>query len=258
MMSSMSLVPRLQTYLRHSAQQQYEAVRVPPFTLFFHPSDSATYFNYAIPDEAAGGDLQEPLATLRAAFIARDRRPRFEFIEEFAPDLAPALRAAGFVEDARLRLMVCTPESYRPAPEVPGLAIVGLTGEAPGADVRDYLATARQGFDPRNIEPPAELEIRQFGRGLGGAFLARLHGEPAGVASFMAPFDGVTEVAGIATREPFRRRGVASALTARAVRTAFERGVTIACLSAADERAGRVYERVGFHPYAAMLFYYKR
>jgi hypothetical protein len=31
--------------------------------------------------------------------------------------------------------------------------------------------------------------------------------------------------------------------------------VTIACLSAGDERAGRVYERVGFHPYATMLAY---
>jgi len=33
---TMMSVARLQAYLRHSAQQQYEAVSVPFFTLFFH------------------------------------------------------------------------------------------------------------------------------------------------------------------------------------------------------------------------------
>jgi hypothetical protein len=34
---------------------------------------------------------------------------------------------------------------------------------------------------------------------------------------------------------------------------AFGAGVQVAFLSAADERAGRVYERVGFRPYATAL-----
>ena len=48
---------RLQNYLRYSARRQYEAVAVPPFTLFFHPTDALPYFNYAIPDLATGGAL---------------------------------------------------------------------------------------------------------------------------------------------------------------------------------------------------------
>ena len=36
---------------------------------------------------------------------------------------------------------------------------------------------------------------------------------------------------------------------------AFAGGVEIAFLTAADERAGRVYERIGFRPYATGLAY---
>ena len=109
-------IARLQTYLRYSARRQYEAVAVPPFTLFFHPTVALPYFNYAIPDEATGADLQRPLARLRAEFNARGRQPRLEFIEAFAPDLAAALSAEGFVEEARLDLMICTVDTYQPAP----------------------------------------------------------------------------------------------------------------------------------------------
>src|SRR4051812_50228256 len=114
-------IARLQTYLHYSARRQYDAVAVPPFTLFFHPTDTLPYFNYAIPDQATGGDLQRPLARLRAQFNARDRQPRLEFIEAFAPDLAAALGAEGVVEGARLNPMICTRHTHRPAPPVPWL-----------------------------------------------------------------------------------------------------------------------------------------
>ena len=71
----------------------------------------------------------------------------------------------------------------------------------------------------------------------------------------MAAFDGLAEVAGIATLEPFRRRGVASVLTSEAVRTAFVQGVEVALLTAADEHAGRLYERIGFRPCPTLLAY---
>ena len=120
-------IARLQAYLRHSARRQYETVPVPPFALFFHPTDALTYFNYAIPDGPPFDDLAASLAALRREFAARGRLPRFEFVEEYVPQLAPALRAAGFAEEARQALMVCTAATYSPAPDVPGLAISELT-----------------------------------------------------------------------------------------------------------------------------------
>lgn len=89
-------------------------------------------------------------------------------------------------------------------------------------------------------------------------FLALVDGQPAGAGAFSAPYDLLTEVAGIATLERFRRRGIAAFVTGEAVRTAFEQGLEAAVLSAADERAGRVYEKVGFRPYATMLAYIDR
>ncbi len=250
-------VEHIQEYLRASARSQYHTVAVPPFTLFFHPSDDAIYFNYAIPEEAPGGDFGEPLAELRAAFAARGRRSRFEFIAEAAPGLDAILRANGFVEDARLHLMVCTPATLRPSPEVPGLEITALEPGSPVEDLRDYALAVRQGFDPQSHETPTAIDVERTREDTHNIrlFLGRLRGEPAGAASYMRPIDGVTEIAGIATREPFRRRGVAAALTAYAAGRAFGEGVTLACLTAGDIRAGRVYERVGFRPYATMLFY---
>jgi ribosomal protein S18 acetylase RimI-like enzyme len=253
----MASLARLQAYLRHSARRQYEAVAVPPFTLFFHPTAALPYFNYAIPDEATGGDLQRPLARLRAEFNAHGRQPRLEFIEAFAPQLAAALRAAGFVEEARLDLMICTADTYRPAPPVPGLTVSELAGRSPLADAQAFLATQRQGFDPGDTTSATVAQAEQFLQrlGEGRAFLARLDGQPVGAGALAAAFDGLAEVAGIATLEPFRRRGVASVLTSEAVRTAFVQGVEVALLTAADEHAGRLYERIGFRPYATLLAY---
>ena len=260
-------VDRLQTYLRHIAHQQYDAASVPPFTLFFHPTDDLIYFNYAIPDEptpsAPGKDLRQPLAALRATFAARGRQPRFEFIQEFAPNLAPVLQAAGFAEQARQQLMICTPQTFHPPPPVAGLTITPLTANSPLTDVQDFLTTQRQGFDPDDSTTATEQQAEQWVRELqtNTPFLARLNGQPVGAGMFTQPFDAITEIVGIATLQPFRRQGVGTTITARAVQTAFAQGTasareaTIACLTAADERAGRLYERVGFRPYATMLAY---
>jgi predicted GNAT family acetyltransferase len=225
--------------------------------LFFHPTDTLTFFNYAIPDGPPFDNLEVSLSALRSEFAARGRRPRFEFVEEYAPQLAPALHAAGFVEEARQALMVCTAQTYSPAPDVPGLTLTELTGASTLGEARTFLTCQRQGFDLHDAGAATEADAEHLLRtiGAGRAFVAWLEGQPVGAGIYTAPFDGVTEVAGLATLEPFRRRGIATALTALAVRRALEQGVEIACLTAADERAGRVYERVGFVRRATMLAY---
>lgn len=252
----MMSVVRLQAYLRHSAQQQYQTVSVPLFTLFFHPTDPLTYFNYAIPDEPCSGDLASSLAMLRDEFVARGRRPRIEFIQEFASQLAPALGAAGFAEEACQQLMVCTAKTYRAAPQVAELTITQLTRASTVSEIQGYLTIQRRGFDPQDLAVTEE-EAEQFQRMMGGgkAFVARLEGQPVGVGMYTAPYDGATEVVGLATLEPFRRRGIASAVAALAVQEALQEGAEVVCLTAADERAGRVYEGVGFVRYGTMLAY---
>jgi GNAT superfamily N-acetyltransferase len=253
----MELIDRLQRVMRETAREQYEAQPVPPFTAFFHPRDLLIYLNYAIPDEPAGGDLGASIAALRAAYRARGRRTRLEFIEEFAPALAPSLRVAGLTEEARQPLMGCSPESWRAAPEVAGLRIVMLDDAAPLETIKEHLATNERGFNPQASGHFGDADAERFRRGLarGRAFTAYLDGQPAGTGMFNPPRDGLAELVGITTLEPLRRRGVASAVTAWMAREAFGLGADLAFLTAADEAASRVYERVGFRRLATMLAY---
>ena len=259
-MPTIAEITRIQDYLRESARRNYQAMPLAPFTVFFHPHDSLKYFNYAIPDSAdlpPASDLIDIFARLREVFRQRGRVARFEFFEAFAPDLPAALRANGFREEDRQWSMLCTPVAFRPAPEVGGLEIIAMHPDSPDADLRDFITTQRQGFNPGDDLEPSESDLAQLRadyreRGW-GAFLGRVGGEPAGVSVFGRPIAGVSEIAGIATRLPFRRRGIAARLTAHAVQAAFNLGVETACLTAADQAAGRVYERVGFEPFSTML-----
>lgn len=259
MISENQRISAIQSYLRENARRQYESVYFSPFTLFFHPMDAFTNFNYAVPDFPAGGDLSSVLSRLKAEFRKRKRIPRFEFLEGFAPDLPAALQAAGFHEAERQWGMICTPETIKPAASVSGLSITALHPESPAADIRDFIFTQRQGFSPGYPEIPGEAEIRQarldFLVGGWQAFTARMGDEPASAGSTGRIIDGVTEAAGISTRPIFRRQGIASYLTWHITRRAFEQGARIAYLTAADAAAGRIYERIGYQPFTIMLTY---
>ncbi len=260
-MSDFAEISRIQAYLRENAYHIYRAVPLPPFTLFFHPTNALTYFNYAIPNDPdlpAPAVLAKILAQLRETYRQVGRVARFEFFEAFAPDLPAALQANGFREEDRQWSMLCTPASFRPAPDVNGLEITALGPDSPQADLRDFILTQRQGFNPGDGSEPSKSDLVQTRADLRRgwrAYLGRLRGEPACVSLFGQPIDGVSEVAGIATRQPFRRRGIASRLTSEAVQGAFALGVNTVCLTAANQDAGRVYERVGFSPFSTMLAY---
>ncbi len=259
-------VDRIQSYLRDLARSQYAAVPLPPFTLFFHPSDPFPYFSYAIPEEPVRADdpaLPGTLARLREIFMEQGRTPRFEFFEAFAPALPALLQANGFSEEARQWSMICTPQTYRPAPAVPGLEIVHLIPESPAEHLKGFVIAQHAGFDneepaDENGEdiPPEEIEIQRANLRAGWtSLLARLDGVPVAAASFGNIIDGISEVAGIATRPSYRRRGIATVLAGRCAEMIFAQGGQIATLTAADEAAGRVYEKVGFRPFSTMLAY---
>jgi ribosomal protein S18 acetylase RimI-like enzyme len=256
---------RLEGYMRRSAGSGRETVEIPPFVIFLDPQDPLRFFNYAHPLQPIAGDpesltahLSEPLAALRALFVERRRIPRFEYVEEFAPALAAVLAASGFTHEGRYPLLVCDSHSYRPASLVRGLLIQQLAVDMSNADLRDFVAVERQGFGYRVAEDVTEQDcedLRDALRRGGLAFLARLDGRPAGVASCTAPLDGLTELTGIATLPAFRQLGIATAITGAAAQAAFGSGVEAAFLTAGDEQAGRVYQRVGFLPHAMALAY---
>jgi len=234
-------------------------VPLPPFTLFFHPSSPVKYFDYAIPDVPTSVEDERVLVELRRLFHQRERTARFEFFEAFAPALPETLLRHGFVEEARQWSMICPRDALRPAPDIAGLDIVTLSTESPADDVHDYLLAQRQGFNPVDTSEPTHSDLVQarldFLVSGWQAFLARFNGQPAAAATFSRPIERITEIAGIATREPFRRMGIASRITHFATCAAFEQGVETAVLTAASEAAGRVYGRLGYRPFSTMLAY---
>ena len=183
--------------------------------------------------------------------------PRFEFIEEYAPDLGPALVAAGFSLEARYPLLVCTPETLRQGPPIPGLTITMLTPDSPAEELLACLTVQHQGFGAIAGDPPTLADVDDLRANLAeeGAFLARVAGVPAGAMMFTAPLDGLTELAGGTTLEAYRRRGIGAAMVAAATANAFERGVEITLLTAASEYASHVFQRAGFKWYATALAY---
>lgn len=249
---------RIQAHMRAVARHHYESETIPPFTAYFHPTDPLPYLNYAIPDETPGraATLAAPLARLREAFRRRGRKPRFEFVEAVYPDLAEALVASGFTIEVRPQLMVASPASRREAPRVPGLSIETLDASSPVAAFLEFLAVQRRAFgmgDPAAVGEKDALWMRD-GLGRGRCFVGRIAREAVSIATFLDPQDGLTELAGIGTLEPHRRKGVAAALTSAALDAAFRGGAAAAFLSAADARAGRVYEGAGFAPFGSVVF----
>ena len=248
-------VTRLQAYLRQHARRQAAVIPAPPFTIVLRQGDAAMDAA-AIPDAPVGGDLRAVLATLRAVMLPSQHQLRVAFIAELAPNLARALQTSGFEEMNRTQLLAATPDTLRPAPAVPGLTMVTLDARSSLADVREGLDTNERGFNPQ-AAPATDADAEEFRRGLveNRAFTARLHGAPAGAGMFNPPQAGVTELVGITTLAPFRRQGIGSFLTAYAAQTAFAFGIDLVYLSTNNPAARRIYERLGFRPYATHLVF---
>jgi GNAT superfamily N-acetyltransferase len=250
----MPALSQVQDYLRQLARQLHVVVPCPPLcTAFFHITDTDAESSYAIPDVPSGtppssDDLQSSLRILQTECAARKRSPRLQFIEDLFIDLLPLLRTTGWVEQERSPLMIWSPSSARPAPPVPGLRIATLSADSTLDDIREGLDTNTAGFD-LPIQPASAEEAEGFREGLirSRAFTAYLGSQPVGAGMFTPISDeGVTELVGITTLPPYRRRGIAAALTAHMTEQALAHGARVVFLTAASEQAGRVYERVGF------------
>jgi GNAT superfamily N-acetyltransferase len=237
---------RLQDFLRTSAANGRTVVEVAPFHAFLDPGDDLRYLNYAVP-QSAGPFPRASIDALRAAFHAYGRLPRLEWVDEAAPDLEQALAAAGMTQELRTPLMTCDAQGIT-FPALPDGATVAPTADA---DLRATADVQRVAFDqppvPEDADPP---DARRRG---GGAVLARVGATPAAAATWTAVIDATSEVAGVATAEPFRRRGLAGAVTAAAAREAFAAGASLCVISPGGDDAQRVYARAGFRRAATIL-----
>lgn len=243
---------RIQSYLRFAAAHGRDSERIGPFLATFDRYDDNPYRNYALPDDGTHPSPTE-VAALVAAAERRQRRPRLEYIPALAPAVEAALLAAGFAVETRCPLMVCRPGDLQPLP-VPEGTELGIAATA--AELLDLLAVQHEVYG--SPAPPGDQDLARMLEACDAGAIAVLArdaatGEAVGAGIYSVPGHGTTEVAGIAVREPYRRRGIAGALTVRLVEEALAAGITLPFLMAAHEEGTRVYARAGFQRIGEVL-----
>ncbi|WP_406013581.1 GNAT family N-acetyltransferase [Streptomyces sp. NBC_00984] len=233
----------VQNHARTLAQRSPDHLRVGPFTVRYNPNWSNKYANYAIPDRDAE-PTAEDLDALIAAFREHDRLPRLEFLPGSAPAVEPALLAAGFTVENRAPVMACAPGDLLPPKPVDSLTIAEPATEA------EFAAAAlvqHHGYGETGEPEDGVAEwLRTAARGGGVAALATVDGVPAGAGGCSVPVDGLTELAGLAVADAYRRRGIGAALSAHLTATAFERGCRVVWLEPGDADVERIYAGIGY------------
>ncbi|MEU8661973.1 GNAT family N-acetyltransferase [Actinoplanes philippinensis] len=244
---------RIQRSVVSHLRTRPKAIEVGPFVLGLDPDTESPFINYASPQPGApitAADITE----LISAFAEAGRKPRLEYVTSCAPELEDLLVTAGFAVEERNQYLICPPERLTvfPAPQ-------GLTLEEPSTDPDRAAVVAAQNdaFGDLPPEDPAAAVARmRRSQERGGVVLGArtTDGEWVGGGQAAPPSDDVSEVAGIAVREPFRRRGLGAAISAGVTRRLFDSGVEVAWLEASGDDSWRVYERVGYVPAGHRLY----
>jgi RimJ/RimL family protein N-acetyltransferase len=222
------------------------------FVAGFDPGTTSPYVNYATPMPGAG-PARHDVAALIAEFRMRGLRPRLEFAPNAAPEVEPALRAAGFTIEEVHEYLVCTPATLT----MPAFARIPLV-ETPVWD-QDHAsidAAMSEAFTGEYASSPNGADRLRRAQENGGAvrFVRAPDRGCAGGASCSIPAVGTSELSGVATRPAFRGRGIATAVTAALTEAMFALGTRSVWLEYSGEGSRRVYERVGYQPEGTRLY----
>jgi ribosomal protein S18 acetylase RimI-like enzyme len=223
-----------------------------PFVIGYDPATASPGINYATPLRDAritASDVAELIEEFRAASL----KPRLEYVVSTAPALEQLLLDAGFTVEERHDYLTCTPGTLDVPPTPEGFAL----REPASPDDRRAMIDAQNRAFGGDAEP-SEADIARITRTQtqGGVAVMAVtsSSECVGGGLAVSPNGGVSEVAGIAVRPEFRRRGLAGAITADVTRRLFAGGAEIAWLEASGPDSWRVYERIGYRPTGKRLY----
>ena len=234
--------------------------QVGPFTLTVDQESDSPHRNYATLDVAilpADPDtLAEAVDELISQTRAADRIPRIEFVPELAPGLTAVLMSAGFVVQKSVPILVCEPTDLVEPTEPHDVSIDVRTG--PGTP--DWFTVACSNTLSRSFGEPLRKggpDISRMQKALSeGGFVALARegcGSPAGAGRCDPPRHGVAELNSIGVLSDMRGQGIGAALTAGLSAAAFQGGATLCALTADDEAAQRLYERLGYRKVGEQL-----
>jgi len=208
--------------------------------------NAATYPEVLLRNVSPAG-VSALLADVREYFAGSPRPVRI-MIEDRETDaaLSPALEAAGLKLDERTTFVA----HVGAAPEVasvPGLSVESVADNG----LAEYEDARVRGFANSDDPPPAEdlrwrVDLRRAEMAGGARYwLARIGGEPAGALSWYDLRDRM--ICSLATRVPYRNRGIARHLLCRLLSES-ERDGTRSVIINADEADTPIdlYRRLGF------------
>lgn len=243
---------RIQRSVVSNLRARPKALEIGPFVAGLDPDTASPYINYASPVPGAPITAAD-VDALVGAFAEAGRKPRLEYVINCAPELENLLLAAGFTVEVRHRYLICTPRSVTAQPVPEGLILAEPTTDP---DRAALAAAANEAFGAAPEASGPDIARVRRNQDRGGVALAAFTaaGECAGAGQALPPSDRLSEVGGIGVRPPFRRRGLAAAITAEVTRRIFDRGVEFAWLEADGDDSWRVYERVGYVPAGHRLY----
>jgi ribosomal protein S18 acetylase RimI-like enzyme len=245
----------VQMYLRRQARRGRTAQALAAFTVYTPATDDATDAPYAIPRRLTRTLRDADLDELHAIFGRQNAHPQVEFLTNLYPDLPERLASVGYQETRRQSILLARPHDIQSPPLPARAEMITISRASSLEDVRENLDTNALGFDESAGATEGQAEAFRARLVRSRAFTLRLHGRPVAAGMFEAIMGGVTELMGIATLPEHRRQGFAACLTAAMAQSAFTHGATLVFLCAVSEEAGRVYQRAGFRPMAALVTY---
>lgn len=232
-------------YMRAAAASRAGG-RAGPFTVGLDAHSDDPMRNYAVPDHDASPGAGDIDALIRF-FRHRHRIPRLEYIEEDAPRTWPALAAVGFAIERRTPVMIATPATWL-TPRTPA----GITIRQATTDADLAAAATVQHHAYQMPHPPGPHDIARLTRltrqgGLVAIAVDDSSGTVAGagLVDVTGERTSVGELAAVGVLTAFRRRGIASALSAHLARTGHSRGISLVFLEAEPDEE-QVYRRTGF------------
>lgn len=207
------LVSAIRGWYTRSYPEMGYLVEERPFGYYSRNLQAVYYGGRVTVGRVSAGQVPEFLSDLRRYYGAGDVTVWVDNRQVDA-EVGPALLAGGCTRgNAEIFLA-----HVGPVPSAPPVADLTVEPVTP-TNLREFVVTKRKGFGGIETEPApqeieAELALRRAEMAGDGRFLlARIGGEPAGTLGWYEGDDRLIFL--VATRVPFRRRGIATWLLCR-------------------------------------------
>ena len=161
--------------------------------------------------------------------------------------IGPALRRLGVMPVLGQWLLMRYAHDAPPSLSERGIEIVRVANETGQGEAQAWIdVVLSDEQDPGSLPMWREIAAREAAYSLCDLYLACLDGRPVGACSLFGAA-GCGRIDSVVVRPEFRRLGVASALTARAVMDSLDAGNTLTYLYTEGGGAGEaVYRKLGF------------